>query len=80
MTTTLVGRYRGNAFPALQSPRGALEHDPAAHRGGRLAGEPTHLTGEVELRRVAAARHLGDVGVGAVDDRVEQLAQPVAAS
>ena len=38
-----------------------------------------HFPGEVEFRRVTAARHVADVGVVGVDDRVEQFPQSVAA-
>ena len=63
----------------VQPPGRALEHDAATQRGRRLARQPAHLPGEVELRRVTAARHVADVGVVGVDDRVEQFPQSVAA-
>ncbi len=64
--------------PRVQPPGRALEHDAAPQRGRRLPRQPAHLPREVELRRVAAARHVADVGVVGVDDRVEQFSKSVA--
>jgi hypothetical protein len=75
----LVGGHGGYRFAAVQTPSRALQHDASTKRCRGLAGQPAHFPGEVEFRRVAAARHVADFGVVGVDDRVEQFAQSVTA-
>ena len=67
-SSAATARHR---LAAVQAPGRALQHDAATQRCRGLAGQPAHFPGEVELRRVAAARHVADVGVVGVDDRVE---------
>ena len=71
--TSLVGGDRGHGFALMQPPRRPLEHDAPPQRCRRLTRQAAHLPGEVELRGVAAARHVADVGVVGVDDRIEQF-------
>ena len=67
----LGGGHRGHRLAAVQAPGRALQRDAATQRCRGLAGQPAHFPGEVEFRRVAAARHVADGGVVGVDNRVE---------